>query len=373
MRGSHGERRTHPSADGRGAPRLAVVAGRIAGPRGLGWTGRARRRRPCHAVVDLGRLPTRAWATSRASSSSTTAEWPSPPCAPRGRACPASEASVRRGPAHLGRGGRRGRSAGTGPRRLGTGSRRTRPLPRPGTSGRHHLGGGHGCGRLPCQRRPRAVHPRDAARLRHRASTRRPSSRALSKSTRQRMRAAERTAPACWTTGQGTGSRSSSCSCGARPGAGHPAAARTPTTCGAGERCSLRGWHGSSWPTTTSLLVGGLFLFRQGGIHATAYSADRAASRADLPGTMHLVRWTAIRDALREGVAAIELGGVDLPGHRQPPQPGEPGHGLYEHKRGFGAVWVDRAPPRRIVLRPLADRLARGRRRAIDTLRGMGR
>ena len=100
------------------------------------------------------------------------------------------------------------------------------------------------------------------------------------------------------------------------------------------------------------LLVGGLFLFRQGGIHATAYSADRAASRADLPGTMHLLRWTAIRDALREGVAAIELGGVDLPGHRQPPQPGEPGHGLYEHKRGFGAVWVDRAPPRRIVLRP---------------------
>ena len=121
------------------------------------------------------------------------------------------------------------------------------------------------------------------------------------------------------------------------------------------------------------LLVGGLFLFRQGGIHATAYSADRAASRDELPGTMHLLRWTAVRDALQEGASAIELGGVDLPGHRRPPQPGEAGRGLYEHKRGFGAVWVDRAPPRRIVLRPTADRLARVRRRVIDALRGMGR
>jgi len=121
------------------------------------------------------------------------------------------------------------------------------------------------------------------------------------------------------------------------------------------------------------LLVGGLFLFRQGGILATAYSADRAASREVLPGTMHLLRWTAIRDALREGAPAIELGGVDLPGQRRPPQAGEPGHGLYEHKRGFGAVWVDRAPPRRIVLRPAAERLARSRRRLVDALRGMGR
>jgi lipid II:glycine glycyltransferase (peptidoglycan interpeptide bridge formation enzyme) len=121
------------------------------------------------------------------------------------------------------------------------------------------------------------------------------------------------------------------------------------------------------------LLVGGLFLFRQGGILATAYSADRAASRDVLPGTMHLLRWTAIRDALRDGAPAIELGGVDLPGQRQPPQAGEPGHGLYEHKRGFGAVWVERAPPRRIVLRPAAERLARSRRRLVDALRGMGR
>lgn len=122
-----------------------------------------------------------------------------------------------------------------------------------------------------------------------------------------------------------------------------------------------------------SRLVGGLFILRQGGIHATAYSADRAATRRDLPGTMHLLRWTAIRDALREGATAIELGGVDLPGHRQPPGPGDPGRGLYEHKRGFGARWIERSPPHRIVLRPSAERLARQRRRVIDALRGMRR
>lgn len=120
-------------------------------------------------------------------------------------------------------------------------------------------------------------------------------------------------------------------------------------------------------------LVGGLFLFRQGGIWATAYSADKASLRRELPGTMHLVRATAVRAALAEGCPAIELGGVDLPGHRGPPQPGDPNRGLYEHKRGFGAQWVEREPARRIVLRSGAERLATIRRRAIDGLRGMRR
>ena len=120
-------------------------------------------------------------------------------------------------------------------------------------------------------------------------------------------------------------------------------------------------------------LVGGLFLFRQGGIWSTAYSADKASMRRELPGTMHLVRWTAIRAAFDEGCPGIELGGVDLPGHREPPQQGDPNRGLYEHKRGFGAEWVEREPARRIVLRPGAERLALVRRRVIDGLRGMRR
>lgn len=120
-------------------------------------------------------------------------------------------------------------------------------------------------------------------------------------------------------------------------------------------------------------LVGGLFLFRQGGIHATAYSADKASRRRELPGAMHLVRWNAVRDAHAEGCPAIELGGVDLPGHRSPPQKGDPNRGLYEHKRGFGAEWVVREPARRMVLRPGVERFGRVRRRAIDALRGMRR
>jgi hypothetical protein len=108
-------------------------------------------------------------------------------------------------------------------------------------------------------------------------------------------------------------------------------------------------------------VVGGLLLFLQGGIHATAYSADRADLRDALPGTMHLVRWHAICDALAEGVPALELGGVDLPGRREPPAPGDPNYGLYQHKASFGATWVVRTRARRIVLRPWADRLATSR------------
>ncbi len=48
-------------------------------------------------------------------------------------------------------------------------------------------------------------------------------------------------------------------------------------------------------------LAGGLLSYLQGGMHSTAYSADRAALRRSLPGTMHLVRWTAIREALAAG------------------------------------------------------------------------
>jgi len=73
---------------------------------------------------------------------------------------------------------------------------------------------------------------------------------------------------------------------------------------------------------------------------------------------MHLVRWTAIRDAIAEGASAIELGGVDLPGHREPPGPDDPNHGLYMHKSSFGAEWVVRTPARRLVLRPGAVRVA---------------
>jgi lipid II:glycine glycyltransferase (peptidoglycan interpeptide bridge formation enzyme) len=76
---------------------------------------------------------------------------------------------------------------------------------------------------------------------------------------------------------------------------------------------------------------------------------------------MHLVRWHAICDAIDAGVPAIELGGVDLPGRRRPPEPGDPNHGLYQHKASFGATWIERTPARHRVLRPWADRVAMSR------------
>jgi hypothetical protein len=139
----------------------------------------------------------------------------------------------------------------------------------------------------------------------------------------------------------------------------------------------LRGWRALLSAGLARLLVaehagdliGGLLIHLHGGIHATAVSADRADRRTDLPGTMHLVRWTAICDALDASAQAIELGGVDLPGLREPPRPGDPTYGLYEHKRSFGARWVDRSPARRIVLRPWADRLATARRSMLGLAR----
>ncbi len=87
-------------------------------------------------------------------------------------------------------------------------------------------------------------------------------------------------------------------------------------------------------------VLGGLVLYRHGRRLSTAHSGDRAERRRDHPGAMHLLRWRAIELALAEGRAEMDLGGVDLPGARRPPEPGEPTYGLYEHKRSFGARWV---------------------------------
>lgn len=103
-------------------------------------------------------------------------------------------------------------------------------------------------------------------------------------------------------------------------------------------------------------LLGGLLVYRQGGQLVTAYSADDASTRSVYPGTMHLLRWTAIRAALEAGSPSIDLGGVDLPAARRPPRTGEPTFGLYEHKLSFGAAWVESEPAHRIILRPWIHR-----------------
>lgn len=111
--------------------------------------------------------------------------------------------------------------------------------------------------------------------------------------------------------------------------------------------------HARLWVAThEDRLLGGLFVYLQGGIHATAYSGDDAALRREYPGTMHLLRWTAIAAALDSGAPAIDLGGVDVPGARHRPRPADTLWGLYEHKRSYGAEWVESAAAHRIVIRP---------------------
>jgi lipid II:glycine glycyltransferase (peptidoglycan interpeptide bridge formation enzyme) len=99
-------------------------------------------------------------------------------------------------------------------------------------------------------------------------------------------------------------------------------------------------------------LLGGLVAYRQGGHLATAFSADRAELRRELPGTMHLLRWHVIRESLAARYPSIDLGGVDVRGARHKPAKGDPAYGLWEHKASFGAEWVESAPAHETVLRP---------------------
>lgn len=95
--------------------------------------------------------------------------------------------------------------------------------------------------------------------------------------------------------------------------------------------------------------LAGLLLYRHGGRLSTVHSADMAAARTDSPGLLHLLRWRAIQLALAEGCGEMDLGGVDVAGARRVPERGEPMFGLYEHKRSFGAEWVELAGAHEVV------------------------
>ena len=120
-------------------------------------------------------------------------------------------------------------------------------------------------------------------------------------------------------------------------------------------------------------VLGGLVLYRHGRRLSTAHSADRAERRHDHPGAMHLLRWRAIELALAERRSEMDLGGVDVAGARRPPVSGEPTFGLYEHKKSFGATWVELAGAQERVARPwryLAGRTVARAGRAVG--RGVG-
>lgn len=88
-------------------------------------------------------------------------------------------------------------------------------------------------------------------------------------------------------------------------------------------------------------VIAGLMLYRHGGRLSTALSGDRPDARTTHPGAFHLLRWRAIQLAIREYAWEMDLGGVDVAGARHEPKPGDPMHGLYMHKRSFGAEWIE--------------------------------
>jgi lipid II:glycine glycyltransferase (peptidoglycan interpeptide bridge formation enzyme) len=96
--------------------------------------------------------------------------------------------------------------------------------------------------------------------------------------------------------------------------------------------------------------VAGLLLYRHGRRLSTAHSADRAETRREHPGALHLLRWRALQLALREGRTELDLGGVDVAGARRPPLEGEPMWGLYQHKLSFGAAWIEQVGAQERVL-----------------------
>jgi lipid II:glycine glycyltransferase (peptidoglycan interpeptide bridge formation enzyme) len=102
-------------------------------------------------------------------------------------------------------------------------------------------------------------------------------------------------------------------------------------------------------------------LYRHGGRLSTALSGDRPDARDRHPGAFHLLRWRAIELAIREDATEMDLGGVDVAGARHEPKEGESMFGLYQHKRSFGAEWVELPGAHEKVIRPtryLAGRVA---------------
>lgn len=122
-------------------------------------------------------------------------------------------------------------------------------------------------------------------------------------------------------------------------------------------------------PADPDRILGGLLLYRHGDRLSTVHSADPPGVRDTHPGVMHLLRWRAIQLAIREGRQEMDLGGVDVaPDHRRP-EPGDAMAGLYEHKRSFGASWVEMLGAQERVIRPwryalgrVAGRIPGGRR-----------
>jgi lipid II:glycine glycyltransferase (peptidoglycan interpeptide bridge formation enzyme) len=105
--------------------------------------------------------------------------------------------------------------------------------------------------------------------------------------------------------------------------------------------------------------VAGLVIYRHGERLSTFLSGDRDDARDRHPGAFHLLRWRAIQLAIREGCAEMDLDGADLAGARHVPGPDDAAYGLYQHKRSFGAEWIELAGAQERVARPVRYALGR--------------
>ncbi len=114
--------------------------------------------------------------------------------------------------------------------------------------------------------------------------------------------------------------------------------------------------------------LGGLVLYRHGGRLSTVHSADAPGVRETHPGVMHLLRWRAIQLAIREGCSEMDLGGVDGPPDHREPVEGDPMAGLYEHKRSFGATWLEMTGAHEKVTQPMRYAVGRVAARAARTV-----
>ena len=118
-------------------------------------------------------------------------------------------------------------------------------------------------------------------------------------------------------------------------------------------------------------VLAGLVLYRHGDRLTTVHSGDRDSARRDHPGALHLLRWRAIQLAIRERRTEMDLGGVDVAGRRREPREGDPMWGLYQHKRSFGATWLELSGAHERVIDPVrygAGRIAAGLARATGRL-----
>lgn len=106
-------------------------------------------------------------------------------------------------------------------------------------------------------------------------------------------------------------------------------------------------------------VLAGLVLYRHGERLTTVHSGDHEIARREHPGALHLLRWRAIQLALREGRMEMDLGGVDVAGARREPREGEPMWGLYQHKRSFGAEWLELSGAHERVIDPRSYRVGR--------------